>query len=268
MFELGQEQLTRAVSVQRLAGKTAIVTGGTRGIGRAVAERFAAEGAAVVSAARNVPASGLQHEAEQGPVLRRADVASQDDVQELIRYTVGRFGSLDILVNNAGVQVEKTIEETSEEEWDRLMAVNMKGVFLCCKFALAPMREAGGGSIINVGSYDGLVADPGLAAYCASKGGVHALSRAIAVDHGRDGIRCNVICPGWIKTEMMDAYLASQADAEHAEASIIRQHPLGRLGSPEDIASLALWLASDESCFATGQLYVHDGGLTAHAPYV
>ena len=130
------------------------------------------------------------------------------------------------------------------------------------------MRAGGGGSIINVGSYDGFVADPGLAVYCASKGGVHALSKAIAVDHGGDGIRCNVICPGWIKTEMLEEYLGSQNDGADAEQLIIAQHPLGRLGRPEDIANLALWLASDESNFATGQLFVHDGGLTAHAPYV
>jgi NAD(P)-dependent dehydrogenase (short-subunit alcohol dehydrogenase family) len=107
-----------------------------------------------------------------------------------------------VLGNNAGIQVEKTIETTTEEEWDRIMAVNLKAVFLCARAALAPMRRRGGGSIINIGSYDGFVADPGLAAYCASKGGVHALTRAIAVDHGKDGIRCNAICPGWIETEM------------------------------------------------------------------
>lgn len=172
---------------------------------------------------------------------------------------------MDILVNNAGVELEKGIEDTSEEEWDWLMSINLKGVFLCCKLAIPPMRRQGGGAIINIGSYDGFQADPGLVAYCASKGGVHALSRAIAVDHGKDGIRCNVICPGWIKTAMMKAYLDSQSDAE---SLLIAQHPIGRVGQPTDIANLALWLASDESSFATGQLFVHDGGLTAHAPYV
>ena len=248
--------------MSRLEGKVAIVTGGTRGIGRAIAERFVREGALVVTSARSAPhAEG----APDGVDFVRGDVGRASDVSAVFEHTLRRYRRLDVLVNNAAVQIEKSIEHTSEAEWDALMAVNLKGVFLCCREALAPMRAAGGGSIVNIGSYDGFVADPDLAAYCASKGGVHALSRAIAVDHGKDGIRCNVICPGWIRTEMMDAYLRSQ-DPE-AEEAIVGQHLLGRLGRPEDIANLALWLASDESAFATGQLYVHDGGLTAHAPY-
>ena len=246
----------------RLEGKVAIVTGGTRGIGRAIARRFADEGARVVTSARSAPEEKF---GEDGPDFVRGDVGREAEVRAIFKHTLGRFGRLDVLVNNAAVQIEKDIEHTSEAEWDALMAVNLKGVFLCCREALAPMRAVGGGSIINVGSYDGFVADPGLAAYCASKGGVHALSRAVAVDHGKDGIRCNVICPGWIRTEMMDAYLRSLPSG--AERAIVGQHLLGRLGRPEDIANLALWLASDESAFATGQLYVHDGGLTAHAPY-
>ena len=249
--------------MRRLEGKVAIVTGGTRGIGRAIAQRFVREGARVVANARGTPRE--TNEEEGGPDFVRGDVGSASDVRRIFEHTLRRFGRLDVLVNNAAVQIEKDIEHTSEAEWDALMAVNLKGVFLCCREALAPMRAAGGGSIVNIGSYDGFVADPGLAAYCASKGGVHALSRAIAVDHGKDGIRCNVICPGWIRTEMMDAYLRSLAPG--ASEAIVGQHLLGRLGRPEDIASLALWLASDESAFATGQLYVHDGGLTAHAPF-
>ena len=248
--------------MNRLEGKVAIVTGGTRGIGRAIADRFVREGARVVTSARNAPPG----EGTLGGLdFVRGDVGRASDVRAIFEHTLGRHGRLDVLVNNAAVQIEKSIEHTSEAEWDALMAVNLKGVFLCCREALAPMRAAGGGSIVNIGSYDGFVADPDLAAYCASKGGVHALSRAIAVDHGKDGIRCNVICPGWIRTEMMDAYLRSQTPG--AEDAIVGQHLLGRLGRPEDIANLALWLASDESAFATGQLYVHDGGLTAHAPY-
>lgn len=251
----------------RLTGKTAIVTGGSKGIGLAIVERFVLEGANVVAVARNVPDDGARVSSDS-PSLIKADVSSEPDVLALIRETVACFGRLDVLVNNAAVQLPKTIEDTSQEEWDELMAINMRGPFLTCKHSLAPMRASGGGSIINVGSYDGFVADPGLAAYCASKGGVHALSRAIAVDHGADGIRCNVICPGWIKTEMLEEYLQTQAEGPDAEQLIIGQHPVGRLGRPQDIANLALWLASDESSFASGQLYVHDGGLTSHAPYV
>jgi NAD(P)-dependent dehydrogenase (short-subunit alcohol dehydrogenase family) len=249
----------------RLSGKVAIVTGGTRGIGRAIAERFASEGAQVVVAGRSEP----EAQDDGGNVLfYRADIANAVDVQAMVDFTVQRFGRLDVLVNNASVQLEKPLGETSEEEWDWLMGINLKGVFLCSKAALGPMRKAGYGVIVNIGSYDGFAADPGLAAYCASKGGVHALTKAIAVDYGTDGIRCNAICPGWIRTEMMDAYLKSQADAAGAEDAVIAQHPVGRLGEPRDIASLATWLASDEASFATGQLFVLDGGLTAHAPFV
>lgn len=249
----------------RLSGKVAIVTGGTRGIGRAIAERFASEGAQVVVAGRSEP----EAQDDGGNVLfYRADIANAVDVQAMVDFTVQRFGRLDVLVNNASVQLEKPLGETSEEEWDWLMGINLKGMFLCSKAALGPMRKAGYGVIVNIGSYDGFAADPGLAAYCASKGGVHALTKAIAVDYGTDGIRCNAICPGWIRTEMMDAYLKSQADAAGAEDAVIAQHPVGRLGEPRDIASLATWLASDEASFATGQLFVLDGGLTAHAPFV
>ena len=251
----------------RLEGKTAIVTGGSKGIGRAIAERFAAEGANVVASARNPPTEAFSP-TEHGPFFEQCDVSNAADVERLVGGTVERFGRLDVMVNNAGIEVEKTVEDTTEAEWDEVMAINLKGVFLGCKYAIAPLRAAAGGAIINVGSYDGFVADPGMAAYCASKGGVHALSRAIAVDHGHDGIRCNVICPGWIKTEMMEQYLHSQSNAEDAIKNVVAQHPIGRLGEPKDIANLALWLASDESSFATGQLYIHDGGMTAHAAYV
>ena len=247
----------------RLQGKTAIVTGGSRGIGRAIVERFLAEGASVAATARKAP----DDQAQNPKLLFLAgDVSKAADVERLFEAVQRRFGALDILVNNAGTQVEKTIEQTSEEEFDRVMAVNLKGVFLCAKAALAPMRKRGGGSIINIGSYDGFVADPGLAVYCASKGAVHALTRAIAVDHGRDGIRCNTIAPGWIKTEMAEAYMASLPDPAAARRNLVAIHPVGRSGEPSDIAQCALFLASDESTFISGQQFVVDGGLTARAP--
>jgi NAD(P)-dependent dehydrogenase (short-subunit alcohol dehydrogenase family) len=248
----------------RLANKIAIVTGGSRGIGRAIVEQYLVEGARVVATARNAPQQPFSE--RENVLFLAADVSCSADVEKVFARCQERFGDPDILVNNAGIQVEKTIETTSEEEWDRIMAVNLKSVFLCARASLAPMRRRGGGSIINIGSYDGFVADPGLAAYCASKGGVHALTRAIAVDHGKDGIRCNAICPGWIETEMAAAYLDSMADPTAARARLASIHPLGRTGQPADIASLALWLASPDSAFITGQQFVADGGLTARAP--
>jgi NAD(P)-dependent dehydrogenase (short-subunit alcohol dehydrogenase family) len=249
--------------VSRLKNKIAVVTGGSRGIGRAIVARFLAEGATVVTAARSEPETSWP----RTPQLQwlRADVSKASDVEGLFA-AAERLGGVDILVNNAGLQLERTIEHTSEEEWDCVMAVNLKSVFLCSRAAIPAMRRRGGGSIVNIGSYDGFVADPNLAAYCASKGGVHALSRAVAVDHGRDGIRCNAICPGWIETDMLEAYYRSLPDPAAARARIAQIHPAGRTGRPEDIANLALWLASDEAAFVTGQLFTADGGLTAQAP--
>ena len=247
----------------RLDGKTAVVTGGTKGIGRGIVERFLSEGATVVVTARSEPNQPFSDGAAVH--FMAGDVAKPDHARAVVDAALQQSGRLDILVNNAAIQVEKTVPDTTEEEWDRIFAVNVKSVFNFCQAALKPMTEAGAGSIINIGSYDGFIADPGLAAYCATKGAVHALSRAIAVDHGGEGVRCNVICPGWVKTEMMDAYLASVPDPEEAAKLLDANQPVGRIGRPDDIASLALWLASDESAFTTGQLMVCDGGLTARA---
>lgn len=248
----------------RLDGKVAIVTGGSRGIGRGIVERFLAEGACVLAMARRPPETALP--AQEKLAFLAADVARADDAAGIVAEAVRRFGGLDILVNNAGIQLQKSLEETSEAEWEEVMAVNVKGVFLCSRAAAPELRRRGGGCIINIGSYDGFLADPNFSAYCASKGAVQALTRAIAIDLGKDGIRCNVICPGWIETEMVEDYIAHLPDAAAARARIEGLHPIGRTGKPADIASLALWLASDESAFFTGQQFVADGGFTARAP--
>ena len=238
-----------------LAGKTALVTGGRQGIGRGIADRFAEEGARVTLTGRGKRPADLPAHFE----WRESDVT---DAAAVDRLAAG-VGNLDILVNNAGVQIEKTVTETSDDDWDLLMGTNAKGVFLMCR-ALIP-RMTDGGSIINIGSISGQTADPGLALYNASKAFVHGLTRSIAVDHGPH-VRCNAICPGWIMTGMADAAFALANEPERAKSDAMARHPVGRFGQPSDIAAMATWLASDQSAFTTGQCFVVDGGLTAASP--
>ena len=238
-----------------LDGKTALVTGGRQGIGRGIADRFAAEGAYVALTGRGERPDDLPpHFA-----WTACDVSDAAAVEAL----AAGFDGLDILVNNAGVQIEKTVTDTTDEDWNLLMGANAKGVFLMCR-ALIP-RMAPGGSIINIGSISGQTADPGLALYNASKAFVHGLTRSIAVDHGPD-VRCNAICPGWIMTGMADAAFAVASDPGIAKTDALARHPAGRFGQPSDIAAMAAWLASDQSGFTTGQCFVVDGGLTAASP--
>jgi NAD(P)-dependent dehydrogenase (short-subunit alcohol dehydrogenase family) len=247
-----------------LTGKTAIVTGASRGIGLAIARRFVEEGARVLIASRTAPPEDMQTDSCR---WHKADISDPAQVEALFDQAVAQVGRVDVLVNNAGVQLEKTLAETSEEDWDWLMGVNLKGLFLCSRAAIRQMRHQGGGGVIlNLGSVSGQIADYGLAAYCASKAGVHGLTRAIAVDHGPEGIRCNAICPGWIRTEMMDQAFAQSDDPADAERRALARHPLGRMGRPEDIAAMAVWLASDEASFVSGQFFTVDGALTAASP--
>jgi NAD(P)-dependent dehydrogenase (short-subunit alcohol dehydrogenase family) len=245
--------------VKRLDDKSALVTGGRQGIGRAIVERFAAEGARVMTCGRGARPADLPQEI----LWETADVAERGDVDRLTDRVVAEFGELHILVNNAGVQLEKTIVETTDADWELLMGANAKGVFLVCR-ELIPVMAAGG-SIVNIGSISATNADPGLALYNASKAFVQGLTRSIAVDHG-PAIRCNAIAPGWIMTGMADAAFALARDPEAARRDALHRHPAGRFGQPADIAALAAWLASDEAAFATGQCYTLDGGLTAASP--
>ena len=245
--------------MNRLQDRNALVTGGRQGIGRAIVERLKAEGARVMTCGRGARPAGLADEI----LWTTADVGDRGDVDALTDRVVAEFGELHILVNNAGIQIEKTVVETTDADWDLLMGANAKGVFLVCRDMIPIM--AAGGSIINIGSISASNADPGLALYNASKAFVQGLTRSIAVDHG-PAIRCNAIAPGWIMTGMAEAAFAVATDPAAAERDALRRHPAGRFGKPEDIAVLAAWLASDEAAFATGQCYTLDGGLTAASP--
>lgn len=255
-----------------LEGKVALVTGARGGIGRAIVARFLKEGAKVYAADLTPDGSLTSHD-DDGSLFVQLDVTKEADTIAAMDRLRTEAGKLDILVNAAGIEIEKTIEETSLEEWNHSFAVNVTGTFLTSKYALPLMREAtksgASASLINFGSYDGFIADPGLAAYCATKGAVHALTRAMAIDHGPEGIRVNAICPGYIDTPMLQGFFEGEGSGggggtiETLQQAVRDVHPLRTYGTPEDIANLVHWLASDEARYASGQLWVLDGGLSA-----
>jgi meso-butanediol dehydrogenase/(S,S)-butanediol dehydrogenase/diacetyl reductase len=251
----------------RLKGKVCIVTGGGSGIGRATCLLFAKEGASVVvadkrlEAAEAVAAEGSAAGAKMLPTMM--DVSRDDDAQRVVHQTVEAFGRLDVLVNNAGYGFAGTVVDTDEEAWDDLMAVNVRGVYLCSKHAIPAMAKNGGGAIVNTASVVAAVGIRNRAAYCASKGAVAALTRAIAIDHVAEGIRCNAVAPGTIDTPYFDEILRKSPVAADSRKALEARQLLGRLGTPEEIAAGILFLASDESRFATGTILTIDGGMTA-----
>jgi NAD(P)-dependent dehydrogenase (short-subunit alcohol dehydrogenase family) len=247
------------MSAEALSGKIAIVTGGSGGIGRATCLRFAQAGARVYSFDR-VALTDPAHARVTGVVV---DATSEAEVQATVGKVLASHRALHILINAAGIELEKSIEHTTLAEWNEVFAVNVTAMFLMSKAALPGLRAAKAASVVNIGSYDGYIADPNLAAYCASKGAVHALTRAMACDHGPEGIRVNAICPGYIKTPMLDKFFGAAANRSKIDSEAARIHPMRHIGRPEDVASLALWLASDEAAYASGQLWTLDGGLTA-----
>ncbi|WP_425405209.1 SDR family NAD(P)-dependent oxidoreductase [Hwanghaeella sp.] len=245
-----------------LAGRTAIVTGGRRGIGAAIVSAFSAASANVMTCGRGTRPDGMDDQIGWSI----ADVSNSDDCARLIAETEDCFGAPTILVNNAGIQIERTVPDTSDADWDLLMGANAKGVFNMCRAAIPIFAAQNGGSIINIGSISAFAADPSMALYNASKAFVHGLTRSIAVDHGPQGIRCNTICPGWIMTEMAEAGFALAGNPARAKEDALQRHPVRRFGKPEDIAKIAVWLATGEADFVTGQTLTADGGLTAASP--
>lgn len=249
----------------RFAGKTAIVTGAGSGIGLATTRRLATEGATVIMAdVRDADdeAAGI---IESGNTVRfvLADVSQESQVRALVDEVVSSHGGVDILVNNAGIAFARTIPDTTLEEWDRLVNVNLKGVFLCSRAVIPIMQQQGGGVIVNVSSEQGLVGASENAAYTATKGGVIQLAKSMAIDHGQDGIRVNCVCPGPVKTPLFDGFVESVEDPEAELRSFVEATILKRLGRPEEIASVIAFLASEESSYMTGSVVVADGGLTA-----
>jgi 3(or 17)beta-hydroxysteroid dehydrogenase len=250
----------------RIAGKVALITGGASGLGRETAKLFIAEGARVVVTDINEK-EGQKVQQELGPNVAffRHDVTSETEWQSVVKQTVDRFGHLDILVQSAGIGLSKTVVEIELEEWRRVHAIDLDGVFLGCKHAIPAMAKSGGGSIVNISSIAGIIAGHNMAAYNTSKAGARMLAKTTALHCAKRGynIRCNSVHPTFIDTPMVQGMIHAGGDPAERKKKLEAQVPLGHLGEPDDVAHCILHLASDESKFTTGAEFVIDGGITA-----
>ena len=255
-------------SVTRLSSKVALITGGGTGIGRAIALAFAREGASVAVAGRRLEklreVINEVHKQNGAGLAMECDVTRSRDVERAVKGTVERFGRVNVLVNNSGTLHVSTVEGISEEEWDRVMTVNVKGPFLMSRAVLPEFRKCGGGVIVNLGSVLGLVAVKDRAAYCASKGGVTMLTKAMALDHAHENIRVNCICPSIVETELVKGVFDQSERGQALRKARVATVPLGRIGQPADVAETAVFLASEESSWLTGTAIPLDGGVTAY----
>jgi len=252
----------------RLEGKVGLITGGAGAIGRATARRFAAEGASVVVADRDETraeevAAALRTEGGGQALGLAVDVTSDASVAAMVGQAVAAYGRVDMLFTCAGVLVSGSVTETSLADWERTLAVNLTGPFLASRHVVPVMLANGGGSIVHMSSTAGLVGETSIAAYCASKGGVLMLARQMALDYARQGVRVNVICPGWIDTPFNDPAIDAAGGKEALQPFVDQMVPIGRQGTPEEVADVVAFLASDEARLMTGSIVTVDGGLTA-----
>jgi NAD(P)-dependent dehydrogenase (short-subunit alcohol dehydrogenase family) len=248
-----------------LEGKTAIITGGASGIGEASVKVFAREGAMItiadINEAQGEKLARMIKEMGSDALFVRTDISSREDVEMMVKKTVEHFGRLDCAFNNAGLEGKQaTTAEISEDEWDRIMGINLKGAWFCMKYEIEYMLKHGGGAIVNTSSAAGLMGFPGLSAYTASKHGLLGLTKTAAMEYASRNIRINAICPGVIRTPMVDRFLGGNKELE---AHFIEKEPVGRMGLPQEIAEAAMWLCSDKASFVTGASIPVDGGMTA-----
>jgi NAD(P)-dependent dehydrogenase (short-subunit alcohol dehydrogenase family) len=248
-----------------LDGKVVLVTGAAKGIGKGCAQVLSKHGARIAVADTDAVAglrTANEIEASGGDAaFLQVDVSKANDVQKMIAQLLERFGQLDILINNAGYHISKNVEDTSEEEWDYILNTNLRSVFLCSKYAIPHLRKTRG-AIVNMASMVGLVGQRNAGAYSATKGGIIAMSKGMALDFAKDGIRVNCICPGWVETPLVEDWFSQQADPQAAKRYVYGIHPLGRIATPEEVGNAAVFLCSEQSSFVTGVALPLDGAVT------